>query len=434
MNRILIDELDTAALRKRIMELISLGTEGDFWDFKKSWHSNKADLLHDIICMANNLTNHDGLIIIGVENATWKLPGNLSIDTNRKTQQNVIDFLKNKHFAGGVRPTVYVRTISIFEGANKDVGVIIVKNTDKTPYFLSDNFQESHKELYKGNIYTRVGDTNTPKTETADIDKVEMLWRRRFGIDKTAIEKLKLLLSKTEDWHPLGTDGVHSSRNSYGKWFNRYYPEFTICYKRNESWPMESGCGIRLNDQEYYWLTELDKVPDFHDFSIFDIDVMMHTTSLFSGKMIMDINGKYSRMWWKISYLLSGSNLNLFYAYVEKDSIEFLLDNFLANCQETIPRIEQHKFISSVDQFKKYYCTDRPYNIIPVFQNNFERKSFEEYIKSRHNDFSREIGNWTKSEEKTGEAFDVNRIKWLCDVGRILVSWLTAWRNENANT
>jgi len=218
-----------------------------------------------------------------------------------------------------------------------------------------------------------------------------------------------------------------SSNKNYGKWFNRYYPEFTICYERDESWPTEGGGGVSLNDQEYYWLTEFDDVPEFHDFTIFDIDVMMHSTSLFSGKMIMDCS-KYCRMWWRKSYLFSGSNSNLFYAYVERDSIEFLLDNFLANCQETIPNTEQHEFISAVDQFQTYYYTDRPYNIIPVFQSCFERKSFQEYIESRRDDFLSEIGTWTKSEEKTGEAFDINKIKWLCKVGGILVSWLSDWR------
>ena len=44
-----------------IIELISLKQEGSHWDFKKEWYgeSKNADLLHDIICMANNLDNRD---------------------------------------------------------------------------------------------------------------------------------------------------------------------------------------------------------------------------------------------------------------------------------------------------------------------------------------------------------------------------------------
>ena len=52
-----------------ISQLINLKQEGRYWDFKRQWYSNnkKGDLLHDIICMANNLTDKDGLIIIGVD-------------------------------------------------------------------------------------------------------------------------------------------------------------------------------------------------------------------------------------------------------------------------------------------------------------------------------------------------------------------------------
>ena len=55
------------ALRYEIDELISLGQEGGYWDFKKQWYENKTALLHDIICMANNLENRDAYIIIGVD-------------------------------------------------------------------------------------------------------------------------------------------------------------------------------------------------------------------------------------------------------------------------------------------------------------------------------------------------------------------------------
>jgi hypothetical protein len=35
--------------------LCTLGTAGDYWDFKAKWHGSKVYLLHDIICMANSL-------------------------------------------------------------------------------------------------------------------------------------------------------------------------------------------------------------------------------------------------------------------------------------------------------------------------------------------------------------------------------------------
>ena len=43
--------------KSEILELVLLKKEGSYWDFKREWYSpdKKADLLHDIICMANNL-------------------------------------------------------------------------------------------------------------------------------------------------------------------------------------------------------------------------------------------------------------------------------------------------------------------------------------------------------------------------------------------
>ena len=56
--------MDVLSFRTEIRRLIELRQEGEYWDFKKEWYQNKSDLLHDIICMANNLSNHDGLIIL----------------------------------------------------------------------------------------------------------------------------------------------------------------------------------------------------------------------------------------------------------------------------------------------------------------------------------------------------------------------------------
>ena len=142
------------SLYEEISELIDLKTEGDYWDFKVQWHENKADLLHDIICMANNLANRDAYLIIGVSDSKHedgvKIKG--VPEVNRKSQQNLIDFLKNIKFGGGIRPTVYVQTLP-FTG-NRFVDVIIIKNTRKTPYFLVEPFNDGKRCVQSGHIYT----------------------------------------------------------------------------------------------------------------------------------------------------------------------------------------------------------------------------------------------------------------------------------------
>ena len=58
-------------LKYIVESLINKASEGSYWDFKQSWHSNNADLLKDIICMANNTTidMQDGYIIFGIEDS-----------------------------------------------------------------------------------------------------------------------------------------------------------------------------------------------------------------------------------------------------------------------------------------------------------------------------------------------------------------------------
>lgn len=79
-------------LKTEIINLIDSQREGAYWDFKQQWYSKEksSDMLHDIICMANNLENHDAYIIIGVTD-DFELYG-VEDDPNRKTTQNLTDF------------------------------------------------------------------------------------------------------------------------------------------------------------------------------------------------------------------------------------------------------------------------------------------------------------------------------------------------------
>lgn len=88
-------------LQKLVESLIDRASEGSYWDFKQSWHSDNADLLKDIICMANNTTENmqDGYIIFGIEDKTYKIVG-VSGDDNRKNQENVIGFLSSQTWSG----------------------------------------------------------------------------------------------------------------------------------------------------------------------------------------------------------------------------------------------------------------------------------------------------------------------------------------------
>ena len=46
-------------LTELVESLICTGREDDWWDFKECYHEDRAALLHDIICLANNRADRD---------------------------------------------------------------------------------------------------------------------------------------------------------------------------------------------------------------------------------------------------------------------------------------------------------------------------------------------------------------------------------------
>ena len=104
--------MKTEELVELVYSLLDSKREDDWWDFKREHHHDKACLVHDIICMANNRANRDAYLIIGIEDETFNIIG-VENDTNRRNQQMITDLLRNIGFAGGVRPRVEVRTISL---------------------------------------------------------------------------------------------------------------------------------------------------------------------------------------------------------------------------------------------------------------------------------------------------------------------------------
>lgn len=62
--------------------------------------------------MANNRADRDVYTIFGVTDADFEIVG-VNDDENRRNQQQIIDFLKDKKFASGIRPTIELKTLYI---------------------------------------------------------------------------------------------------------------------------------------------------------------------------------------------------------------------------------------------------------------------------------------------------------------------------------
>ena len=202
-------------LQQEIEKLIALKQEGEYWDFKKQWYDEheKTHMLHDIICMANNLVNRDAYIIIGIDEEQANSVNDVATDPNRRSTQNMVDFLKDKKFAGGIRPRVVVESIQI---QKKTVDILIIRNSNYTPFFLTERFGG----VRENSIYTRVMDTNTPIDKTADINNIEYLWKKRFGLSSPVISRLHAVLDDINGWN---IDWGNKKRA-----FNMYSPEFQL--------------------------------------------------------------------------------------------------------------------------------------------------------------------------------------------------------------
>ena len=59
---------------------------------------------------------------------------------------------------------------------------------------------EKFEGVFANQIYTRVQDVNTAKNMSADINHIEYLWKKRFGIDLSIMERLNMVLDDWENW------------------------------------------------------------------------------------------------------------------------------------------------------------------------------------------------------------------------------------------
>ena len=239
-------------IQQRVIKYINLQHEGDSWDFKREWHHDTADLLHDVICMSNLLVADEGLIIIGVDEESSYSVCDVTADPNRRDTMEMANFLRDKPFASGVRPMVHVVAIDL---DGKIIDVIVVEKSLHVPFYLAQDFkgQENNHpsgRIVKANyIYTRVGDSNTPIDKSADPDKVEALWRKRFGLDLTPADKFGLFLQDYDNWESL--DGCES-------WFYKPSPEYQIV----------SSCDESATADEYYCLVGVNCKPSWYKFRL----------------------------------------------------------------------------------------------------------------------------------------------------------------------
>ena len=341
----LIDEIES---------LIDMHQEGGYWDFKREWYGNNkdGDMLIDIICMANNLVNKDAYIIIGVDEENNYAILDVTQDTNRRNTQMLTDFIRWKKFAGDFRPVVTVEQGQLKDGL---IDVIVVHNSTNTPYFL----KEKYKGVFANNIYVRLQDSNTPVDKSADFHQIEYLWKKRFGMLLSPIEKVKLYLKKSKHWE--------NSPSSKDKKYYKYAPEFTI----EHTYEPDDG----REGYEYYLFAQTDSRPHWCE-----IRICYHQTILAEFDGVMLDGGRYftttpNRNW---IYFAERHNLNVSYRYMVKGDLNYLV----------------HEFYYVDDGDEERHAHDKYEECILIFENEKEHQKFRTYVEknwNKKNEFANDI-------------------------------------------
>ncbi|MCL2749064.1 MAG: ATP-binding protein [Alphaproteobacteria bacterium] len=199
---------------------LSQSTENDYVDFKRQWYSGASarfDLIHDILCMCNSLTDSiERYIVIGVsENRETKEKTihDVSNDANHRTQENITQTLRNH------MPAIPHIEIVREPVGDKYIDIIkITPNVRDLPYVLhrTDNYQDEnnrHHVLPIDWIFARDGSRNTGIGELCKKSVLEELFARKRGEHMPTNERFALYLDDLCGWERPKTSGVFSHDN-----------------------------------------------------------------------------------------------------------------------------------------------------------------------------------------------------------------------------
>lgn len=345
-----------------IMELFNLGVEGEYWDFKekpyffegqsdKDKNKKKGDLLHDIICMANNLNNSDAYIIMGIQDKPVRITG-VKQFANKWTQESYQDFLQNLTWAGDMIPIVEFRTIH-----NGELDVLIIKKSNRVPFYIT----KKCNKVRENQIYVRKGSKNTAIDSQAEIGDIEKLFEFRFGLTPYPKERVINYISDNGHWIEMKED--YETRS----WYYEKFPEYTIELSwdpDNETLASPDYAYVQMNCKSSWQILRVK----YHQTTL--MEYTAHYVDETRGIVISPKDGYI-----KLSNDNTMPMIKHFYYYLE-DSIEIKLMYLL-------------KILMNHDNI----ALDNHLFLIPVFNSSEEKSNIEFLINHNNEDFISRIGN-----------------------------------------
>ncbi|CAL8901927.1 Putative DNA-binding domain-containing protein [Bacillus pumilus] len=318
---------------EEIKSLIKLGYEGEYWDYKEKWHKDKYKLVHDVLCFANTSHDKDCFIIVGVSD-TGEIKG-LEKDEMKK-QADLIGLFSSLKFAGET-PKLNLFSFIVDE---KYIDVLVIKNSSAVPYFLNDRY---HK-VNKGLIYSREGDRNTPIVENSPLEIIESLWKKRFSIDKSGIEKFNILLDNRSEW--VETDAG---------FYNQYSPEYTLEYGE-----------FREGVPAFYSYTMDDESTHYQN-----INLKINGTVLNSFDTAILDGGRYTAVSPERDAINFNYSEKYCFRYYTKDSLVYKLNKFLYNENDDEEKIANSNL----------------FEVVLLFESRVAKNAFVEYVKENQEIF-----------------------------------------------
>lgn len=333
-----------------VSELFYLGVEGEYWDFKEKPYffegqskeeknKKKNDLLHDIICMANNLSNRDAYIIMGIQDKPVKITG-VKQFSEKWTQENYQDFLQNLTWAGDMIPTVEFRTIN-----NGDLDVLIIKKSNRVPFYIT----KKYSKVRENRIYVRKGSKNTAIDSQAEISDIEKLFEYRFGL--TPFPKERVINYITDHDHWIEMKGNYETRS----WYYEKFPEYTmelVDDPQNDELKAPVYALIQFNARTTWQILRLK----YHQTIL--LEFSSHYIDEYRG---ISVQPKYNFL--KLSDRMNDIKFPSMYYYYLSNSVEIELMYLLKE-------LMQH----DGEAWRRHL------SLIPVFDDDEERNIIEKYV------------------------------------------------------
>lgn len=324
--------------------LIEIGKEGAYWDFKQEWHTDMPSLLKDIICFTNTVHDKDCFIIFGVTDAL-EIVG---MEAQRRKQVDIIDALDKLSFASNHVPQISVETIVI---DNTELDVLIVYNTDLTPVYL----KKPYGKMLAGCIYSRNEDRNTPDNGNAEIEQIEYLWKKRFGLTKPALQFILDHLKNKHEWNELD-----------GRYYNIYRPEYLLHIHDDEDTDRRSD--------EFYGYVQTNESMSFEL-----VDIKANNTVLLSHQLAVLDSGRLVvpiPEWGYIYRDQYHQNSVAYKYYIENSDTHKLLE-----------------FLYDSANMEQRYAFMRHMEVVLLYSSQQDREDFEAYAAARLNELDQYIAD-----------------------------------------